>query len=90
MTDAYMWTIYKSKFLIKYQNEKKISIPPIFGYDCPFETPESKEVDHDKNYFDMTLTGSTFDGNNENCEDHYDIDSDNPLPIKKKHIIKYR
>ncbi|KAL6613029.1 hypothetical protein U3516DRAFT_751270 [Neocallimastix sp. 'constans'] len=33
------------------------------GYDCPFETPESKEVDHDKNNMSITLT-LTLDGSN--------------------------
>ncbi|KAL6591789.1 hypothetical protein U3516DRAFT_768994 [Neocallimastix sp. 'constans'] len=40
--------------------------PKHLGYDCPFETPESKVVDHDKNnlFITLTLTGSTLDDSN--------------------------
>ncbi|KAL6588901.1 hypothetical protein U3516DRAFT_772980 [Neocallimastix sp. 'constans'] len=48
--------------------------PKHLGYDCPFETPESKEVDHDKNnlFITLTLTGSTLDDNNLESINGYD------------------
>ncbi|KAG4083283.1 hypothetical protein H8356DRAFT_1325204 [Neocallimastix lanati (nom. inval.)] len=46
--------------------------PKHLGYDCPFETPESKEVDHDKNnlFITLTLTGSTLDDSSINLPDN--------------------
>ncbi|KAG4082495.1 hypothetical protein H8356DRAFT_1339847 [Neocallimastix lanati (nom. inval.)] len=46
--------------------------PKHLGYDCPFETPESKVVDHDKNnlFITLTLTGSTLDDSSINLPDN--------------------